>query len=162
MLDVLSSVYSSVNNISIIIAFSYDWRINFSLSYTACWMFELNIFLGRNLEFYKRMCGIFIVWKTAPYKQGLYFFCVQYSGFYSQQRQLLCFVCLFGIYHPTREFNTHMETSPFPVKGCKFLTSTLTELSSEGSLVCLTYCDMKHLFIMVISEDPWHSLIAER
>ena len=32
----------------------------------------------------------------------------------------LVFVCLFGIYLPTREFFTHMETSPLLVKGCKF------------------------------------------
>ena len=30
-------------------------------------------------------------------------------------------VCFFGVYRPTREFFTHMETSPLPVKGCKFL-----------------------------------------
>ena len=30
-------------------------------------------------------------------------------------------------------------------------------LSSEGSLACHTYCDTGHSFIMVISEDPWHS-----
>ena len=33
------------------------------------------------------------------------------------------FVCLFvfwGVYRPTREFFTHIETSPLPVKGCKF------------------------------------------
>ena len=28
--------------------------------------------------------------------------------------------CLFGIFRPTREFFTHMETSPLLVKGCKF------------------------------------------
>ena len=33
----------------------------------------------------------------------------------------LQFVCLFGVYHPTQEFFTQMETSPLPVKGCKFL-----------------------------------------
>ena len=27
---------------------------------------------------------------------------------------------LFGVYRPTREFFTHMETSPLPVKGRKF------------------------------------------
>ena len=27
---------------------------------------------------------------------------------------------LFGVYRPTPEFFTHMETSPFPVKGYKF------------------------------------------
>ena len=30
------------------------------------------------------------------------------------------FVCLFGVYRPTREFFTHLETSLLPVKGCKF------------------------------------------
>ena len=29
-------------------------------------------------------------------------------------------VCLFGVFHSTREFFTHMETSSLPVKGCKF------------------------------------------
>ena len=32
---------------------------------------------------------------------------------------LYLFVCLFWVYRPTREFFTHMETSPWPVKGCK-------------------------------------------
>ena len=31
------------------------------------------------------------------------------------------------------------------------------QLGSKGSLTCHTYCDTGHLFIMVISEDPWHS-----
>ena len=30
-------------------------------------------------------------------------------------------------------------------------------LSSEGSLACHIYCDTEYPFIMVISEDPWHS-----
>ena len=30
------------------------------------------------------------------------------------------FVCLYGVYSPTREFFFHMETSPLPVKGCIF------------------------------------------
>ena len=35
-------------------------------------------------------------------------------------RLFVCFVCLFGVYSPTREFFTHIETSPLPVKDCKF------------------------------------------
>ena len=30
-------------------------------------------------------------------------------------------------------------------------------LSSEGSFTCHTYCDTGLPFIMIISEDPWHS-----
>ena len=33
---------------------------------------------------------------------------------------LLDFVCLFWVYRPNREFFIHMETSPLPMKGCKF------------------------------------------
>ena len=73
---------------------------------------------------------------------------------------LFClFVCLFGVYRLTREFFTHMETSPLPMKGCKILTYARHSwlLSSEGSLACHTHCDTGLPFIMVISEDPWHS-----
>ena len=62
------------------------------------------------------------------------------------------FVCLFGIFRPIRELFTQMETSPLPVRGWHSW-----QLSSEGSSVCHTYCDTEHPFIMVISEDPWHS-----
>ena len=30
-------------------------------------------------------------------------------------------------------------------------------MSSEGFQACHTYCNTGHLFIMVISKDPWHS-----
>ena len=33
-------------------------------------------------------------------------------------------------------------------------------LSSEDSLACHTYCDTGHPFIMIISEDLWHSHLA--
>ena len=29
--------------------------------------------------------------------------------------------------------------------------------NSEGSLACHVYCDTEHPFLMVLSEDPWHS-----
>ena len=68
------------------------------------------------------------------------------------------FFHLFGVYRPTLEFFTHMEMSPLPPWPVKILTYTRHSwpLSSE-SLTCHTYCDTVLLFIMVISEDPWHS-----
>ena len=51
-------------------------------------------------------------------------------------------VYLFGDY-PTREFFTHMETSLFSVKGCKF-----------GPFLGNSDCHTGNPFIMVISEDP--------
>ena len=56
------------------------------------------------------------------------------------------FVCL----HPNREFFTHMDTSPLPVKGCKLTyTRHSWPLDSEGSLACHTYCDTGHPFIIL-------------
>ena len=38
---------------------------------------------------------------------------------YVRNDQTYLFVCLGVFFRPTREFFTHMETSPLPVKGCK-------------------------------------------
>ena len=70
----------------------------------------------------------------------------------------LSMFCLFGVFRPTREFFTHMETSRWPVMGCILTYARhLWPLSSEGFLACHIYYDMGHPVIMVISENPWHS-----
>ena len=53
------------------------------------------------------------------------------------------YVCLYGVFRPTREFFTHSEKSPLPL-GLQILTYARHSwpLSSEGSLACHTYCDM--------------------
>ena len=59
----------------------------------------------------------------------------------------LIFVCaLFLSFRPTREFFTHMETSPLPVKGCKFwlVLGTHGHWAVRGA--CHTYCDTGHPF----------------
>ena len=61
---------------------------------------------------------------------------------------------------PGQECFTHLETSPLLVKGCKLwslIGNHGWSLSSEGSLACHTYCDTRHPFIMVISEEPLQS-----
>ena len=57
-----------------------------------------------------------------------------------------------GIFHSFWEFNIAGER-------LHILTYArhLLPLSSEGSLARHTYCDTGYPFIMVISEDPWHS-----
>ena len=44
-------------------------------------------------------------------------------------------------------------------EGLQILTYTRHQwpLNSEGSSACHTYCVTGHPFIMIISEDPWHS-----
>ena len=68
-------------------------------------------------------------------------------------------VCLFiWSLCPIREFFTHMETSPLPVKAANLTYARKSwPLSSESYLTCHTCCDTGLSFIMVISEDPWHS-----
>ena len=63
----------------------------------------------------------------------------------------LFFVCLDGVYRPTQEFFTHMETSPLPVKGCKFWPILGTH--GHWAVTCHTYSDTGLQFIMVISDE---------
>ena len=78
------------------------------------------------------------------------------TGVASVKVSLFFFVCLFGVYRPSQEFFTHMETSQLPVKGCKILTYARHSWPSsiEGSFACHTDCNTVNPFIMVISEDP--------
>ena len=69
------------------------------------------------------------------------------------------FVCLFiWVYRPTQEYHSHGHVT-MTGEGLQILTYARHSwpLSIEGSLACHTYCDKGHLFITVISEDPWHS-----
>ena len=68
------------------------------------------------------------------------------------QTTYVMFVCI-GFFSPTRDFFTRMETSPLPVKGCKFWPM----LGTHGHEQCHTYYDTGHPFIMVISEDQLNS-----
>ena len=67
------------------------------------------------------------------------------------------FVCL-GFSSHSRIFHSYGDVT-ITVEGLKVLTYARHSwpLSSEGSSACHTYCDTGHPFIMVISEDPWHS-----
>ena len=74
------------------------------------------------------------------------------------------FLCLYvslWFFCPTREIFPHMETLPLR-EGLQIFSYARHSwpLSSEGSLACHIYCDTGHPFIMVISEDPWHSAVA--
>ena len=64
-------------------------------------------------------------------------------------------ICLFGVY-PTTDFHSFGDVTG---EGLQILTYDRHSwpLSSEGSLTCHTYCDTGLPFIMVISEDQWHT-----
>ena len=62
------------------------------------------------------------------------------------------------VLRPTQEFFTHMETTSLLVKLQIFTYNRHSwSLRREGSFTCHTYCDTRHPFMMVISEDTWHS-----
>ena len=63
------------------------------------------------------------------------------------------FVCLFGVFRSTYLFLYE------DVTGCKFwpMLGTYGHWAVEVFFVCHTYSNTEHPFIMVISEDPWHS-----
>ena len=66
---------------------------------------------------------------------------------------------VFGVFRPTREFFNSLGDVTIAGEGLQISTDArhLWPLSSEGSLVCYTYCYTGHPFLMVISDDPWHS-----
>ena len=74
------------------------------------------------------------------------------------------FLCLCGIYRPTRESFTHMRMSPLPVKGCKFrpMLGTHGHWAVRVLKRATPTMTQEHPSIMVISEDPWDIPIAER
>ena len=64
--------------------------------------------------------------------------CIVISNFFGF---VLC-----GVFHPTPEIFTHMQTSLLPLKGWAWLTYARQSwpLSSEGSLACLSYFGTGH------------------
>ena len=67
------------------------------------------------------------------------------------------FVCL-GVYRPTREFFIIWRRHHYRWRIAHFdVYSALMAMEHWGFFRCYTYCDTGHPFIMVISEDPWHS-----
>ena len=69
------------------------------------------------------------------------------------------FVC-FGRGFKSNSRNLH---SYGDINGLQSLTYSrhLWPLSNESPFGCKTYCDTGHPFIMVISEDPWHSHLLQ-
>ena len=81
------------------------------------------------------------------------------------------FICLFGVFRPIRKFFTNMETSPLPVKGCKFwpchpyCQCTIIILSSE-ELVLLKHNSFVPLSVAFEEQqkphEPQHLLCLGR
>ena len=68
------------------------------------------------------------------------------------------FVCLFiwGFTSLSRMFHSYGDIT-INDEGASNYDLYSAHMASEGSLAWHTYCDTGHPFIMVISEDPWHS-----
>ena len=59
------------------------------------------------------------------------------------------------VWSPTREVFTYMETSPLPVKGCKFWPMLVTY--SHWAVRVFSVPHLLWYGMMIISEDLWHS-----
>ena len=69
------------------------------------------------------------------------------------------FVCGFTSHSSFKNYSIKWRRHHYPLRGWKFwliLMQHSLPWSSEGSFACRTYCNMRHPFIMVISENPWH------
>ena len=74
-----------------------------------------------------------------------------HEGLYSNVCLFVCFEFIVQL----KNFSL-METSPLPVKVCKFWPLLGTD-GSEGSLMCHTHWDTGLPFIIMVIKDPWHS-----
>ena len=113
------------------------------------------------LNKFRMLCAKFVFkkWPRGTGKEEFLmlsmYFC--YFPIISPWLRMFFYVCLSGVFRPTQEFFTHLEMSPLPLNGCKFWPM----LSTYGHwavrvLKRATSTVRGHLFIMVISEDPWH------
>ena len=119
------------------IAFSY---LQWCLLYVFLLCFRYYLWLSVSICTFCVTCILFAYWDL---------FC-----------HITCIFCfgLFGVFRPCREFFNHMETSPWPVKGCKFWPMLGTHGHWQWGFLSLSHLLWHgHPFIMVISEDPWHS-----
>ena len=95
----------------------------------------------------------------SSYKNGSTFF-----G-YIWNKWTICIFCQFvkGFSSHSRIFRSFKNVIIYG-KGLQILTYTRQSwpLSSEDSLPCHTYFDTGQSFVMVISEDPWHSHLLPR
>ena len=92
--------------------------------------FDNGNYVFLHLNFTIKVCIISIYILCWPKVNFLYLLCYKMAkdlkNVFGACLQDYLFVCLFGVYLLTREFFTHMdtsmetETSPLPVKGCKF------------------------------------------
>ena len=102
----------------------------------------------KELNIYVQIFNIEEEIPSMSYKIGLYY------------NTLESFDCLFiwSFSSNSRIFHSYGDVT-IASEGLQILTCARRSwpLSSEGSLACHTYCDTWHPFIMVISEDPWHS-----
>ena len=83
--------------------------------------------MAPNLNYFFLLCNIHI--RNYLYEFGLSksYFKIQYydencfQQYHDSPQVLLVIVfAYFGVFRPTREFSTKLETSPLPMKGCNF------------------------------------------
>ena len=74
-------------------------------------------------------------------------------------KQVISLLVCFGFFVPLKNFYSYGDTVTGKIWT---FSSMICTYGIECSLTCHTYCDTVHPFIMVVSEDQWHSHIMPR
>ena len=96
-----------------------------------CWIVKKNknliLFSKVHIVYHQRighlLCTdrIFVMWFVWVFSSWTRSFHLYWEVIFFVNERLACLlVCLFRVCRPNREFFSHIETSPLPVKGCKF------------------------------------------
>ena len=98
-----------------------------------------------------------------PTPEGTFVYIIYILSTWRYVLKSVCFfllVCLFvwGLSSNSRILHSYGDVTIIGER-LQIVSYTLQayQLSSDGTLACNTYCNTGHTFILVISEDPWHS-----
>ena len=114
----------------------------------ACW--PINFYAPNHKEYFKRIIFTNILLSFIYEKYTLFIDYVRLIGSY-----LSIFLLVWSFSSHSKIFHWNRDVI-ITGEGLQILTYA-RPLSSKSSLACHTYCDKGHPFIMVISEDLWHS-----
>lgn len=109
------------------------------VTYYSATLFLFLFINNENMNMFLCFLCIYITNKMSIKRANIFFRLV----FFLKKCWFILIVCLKIFTH--KRIYTHMETSPLPIKGCKFLTQSRPsgQLDNKYSFACQTYCDLE-------------------
>ena len=92
-----------------------------------------------------------------PYQIPFFQFASTITGIWYKFKKICVSLISWHLYMYAQKVHGNLTVAGEGLQILTYARHSWLPLSSEGSLTCHTHCDTGLPFIMVISEDPWHS-----